>query len=284
MNGNGHLSLAEVDRGIQAVLNCKELFDVKPVILRAFNAAKNLNGTQTGPMADFIQYIEFRAVLSFLRQYFEYWVMFDRIDTSRDHRIDFNEFERALAEIKKWGIVVRDPRAAFDEIDVNHQGIILFGEFANWAIENSLDLENDDNDEESKGLLHSQESFSVNPTRGTSQARNPKQKAPASTDESASLRSPASRDSTMSLSRASLDSKRRNGSTKEKKATSPQAQVLSRKTPGFNMYQESLRSISSTESSPRKKDPLSAARNIASKSKKAKAPKRNEVEEDQLSF
>jgi len=40
MNGNGFLSLAEVDKGIRDVLNLPELFDAKPVIMRAFQAAK----------------------------------------------------------------------------------------------------------------------------------------------------------------------------------------------------------------------------------------------------
>ncbi len=35
-NGNGYLSLAEVDKGLRDVLNCEELFDAKPAIMRAF--------------------------------------------------------------------------------------------------------------------------------------------------------------------------------------------------------------------------------------------------------
>ena len=60
---------------------------------------------------------EFRAFLSYLRQYFEYWVMFNRIDTSHDHRIEFKEFKVALKELKKWGVQVDNARAAFAEID-----------------------------------------------------------------------------------------------------------------------------------------------------------------------
>ena len=40
-NGNGFLSLAEVDKGIRDALNIDSLFNCKPVIIRAFNAAKN---------------------------------------------------------------------------------------------------------------------------------------------------------------------------------------------------------------------------------------------------
>ena len=36
MNGNGYLSLAEIDKGIRDILCCDELFDAKPAIMRAF--------------------------------------------------------------------------------------------------------------------------------------------------------------------------------------------------------------------------------------------------------
>lgn len=39
MNCNGYLSLAEIDKGIRDVLDIPELFDAKPVIMRAYKAA-----------------------------------------------------------------------------------------------------------------------------------------------------------------------------------------------------------------------------------------------------
>ena len=55
--------------------------------------------------------------LCYLRQYFEYWVMFDRIDASHDHRINFKEFQRALEEIREWGVEVTDAEMVFAELD-----------------------------------------------------------------------------------------------------------------------------------------------------------------------
>lgn len=158
LNNNGCLSLAELDGGVIDALGCRDLFNVKPVLIRAFNAAKNLTGDQEGVMADYVQFEEFRALLSYLRQYFEYWVMFDRIDTSSDRRVNFEEFQQALGEIKKWGVEVADPVAAFNEIDMDGHGMILFDEFANWAISHSLDLEDDD-DAEFGVELHPQEKY-----------------------------------------------------------------------------------------------------------------------------
>ena len=36
MNGNGFLSLAEVDKGVRDALKSDTLFDAKPAIMRAF--------------------------------------------------------------------------------------------------------------------------------------------------------------------------------------------------------------------------------------------------------
>lgn len=36
MNGNGYLSLAEVDKGMRDVIRLPTLFELKPVLMRAF--------------------------------------------------------------------------------------------------------------------------------------------------------------------------------------------------------------------------------------------------------
>ncbi len=100
-------------------------------------------GIDSGALADFIQFNEFRALLCYMRQYFEYWVMFTRIDTSSNGRINIEEFSQASVELKKWGVDIQDPVTVFHEIDVDGCGQILFDEFANWAITHSLDLEED---------------------------------------------------------------------------------------------------------------------------------------------
>ena len=41
VNNNGILSLAEIDKGIRDALNIDELFNCKPAIMRAFQAAKD---------------------------------------------------------------------------------------------------------------------------------------------------------------------------------------------------------------------------------------------------
>ena len=82
MNGNGYLSLAEVDKGVRDVLQISEIYSAKPVMMRAFHAAKGGCRTKSRLGPDFVERgKEFRLLLLYLRHYFELYVMFNRIDT-----------------------------------------------------------------------------------------------------------------------------------------------------------------------------------------------------------
>jgi len=141
-NGNGHLSLAEVDKAMRDVLKIDELFDAKPAIKAAYNAAKGKGGGNK----DYIQFREFRFFLESLRQYFEYYVIFERFDENNDGTITLVEFVKAQDKIKaSTNLNIEDPEATFKELDKNDGAKILFDEFFTWAIKNNLDL-NDDED------------------------------------------------------------------------------------------------------------------------------------------
>jgi Ca2+-binding EF-hand superfamily protein len=146
-NGNGYLSLAEVDKGMRDVVGLYEIFECKPVIMRAFQAARHANDSKNkkgshGP--DYIEKCEFRLLLWYVKQYFEIWQMFEAVDTSGDHRVDINEFKRAIPKMAEWGVEIKDPQAEFNTIDTNHGGQILFDEFAAYALRKGLDLLEDD--------------------------------------------------------------------------------------------------------------------------------------------
>ncbi len=145
-NANGYLSLAEVDKGVRDILGLDSVFDAKPAIMRAFQAAKNAVKTKSPRGDDYIERPEFRLLLLYLREYFELYQAFARIDAGDDNRVDFQEFVKARPLIEKWvGGPIDDYEAEFAKIDKNGGGQILFSEFAEWAIAKSLDLEDDDN-------------------------------------------------------------------------------------------------------------------------------------------
>lgn len=143
-NGNGYLSLAEVEKGVRDVLKIEVLFKSKPVMMRAFDLAKKAGPKKSKVSDDYIEKSEFRYFLVFLRQYLEYYVMFNRIDSGSDKKINYNEFVAAIPEIEKMGCKVTDPEATFKSIDKNGGGEITFDEFCHFAINEKLDLQDDD--------------------------------------------------------------------------------------------------------------------------------------------
>ena len=69
--------------------------------------------------------------------------LFSRCDTNNDHKISLQEFKNAQEKIEVW-VGKISAEEAFEEIDSNHGGSILFDEFCKWAIKKHLDLEDDD--------------------------------------------------------------------------------------------------------------------------------------------
>jgi hypothetical protein len=91
------------------VVQLPALFALKPVLMRAFQAAKVKVKAKTAIGDDYVSKGEFRWLLKFLRQYFELWVAFDRIDTDDDRRVSHAEFLKAIPLLQKWGINMSNP-------------------------------------------------------------------------------------------------------------------------------------------------------------------------------
>lgn len=154
-NGNGFLSLAEIDKGCRDVLKLPQLFDAKPVLIRAYTAAKNAHRkVQHSGEADefpvrrpgldsddYVELPEFRLLLLYLKRYYLLFLIFQEF-ADGDSRIDVDEFLRACPKMLKWGIEVGrtedEQRKTFRLVDSDGQGMILFHEFASWALKLGL--------------------------------------------------------------------------------------------------------------------------------------------------
>ena len=66
-NGTGYLSLAEVDKGCRDVLGLYDIFECKKVIMRAFQAAKSVSSSKNDRGPDYVEKVEFRLLLVYLR-------------------------------------------------------------------------------------------------------------------------------------------------------------------------------------------------------------------------
>jgi len=77
---------------------------------------------------------EFKYLLQYLREYTNYWYVFDQIDTSKDRRVSKAEFTQAVPMLRERSMKISDPEAIFNKIDTNHGGYILFDEFCHYVI------------------------------------------------------------------------------------------------------------------------------------------------------
>ena len=149
-NGNGYLSLAEVDAGARKIWKLDELTDdLPPILMRAFTAAKTVRqraGKQRKNDDDYVQRAEFRMLMAYIKMYFELWVMFDEVDGSDDRRVDLEEFKKSLPQLESFGVKINDAEEEFKVIDKNGGGIILFVEFSEWACEKGLDADGEGSD------------------------------------------------------------------------------------------------------------------------------------------
>merc|ERR1712142_1460483 len=110
-----------------------------PAINRAFHHARKISKKESEHGDDYIEFCEFRIFLYMLRQFFEYYQAFNRLDTEGDGRVNKDEFtsEAVQTTLQKWV-------GPFEAIDTNGGGQILFTEFVDWALEKNLDVEDDD--------------------------------------------------------------------------------------------------------------------------------------------
>ena len=147
-NGNGFLSLAEIDK---AVLELWPDFDHKPALMRAYKAADVSGDGLIGRR-------EFRLLLRHLSYFNELWHKFEEMDTSHDRRISPDEFIHGCGMI---GVQLSEAEALdeFAQVDANGGGYVLFDEFCSWAARRHINEPED------------QQHSTVTPTRAGSPSR-----------------------------------------------------------------------------------------------------------------
>jgi hypothetical protein len=137
VNGNGGLSLAEVDK---AVVELWPAYNHKPALMRAFKAAdRDGNG--------FVTRKEFKKLLHFIGYFNGLWGTFAEMDSDEDHRLDATEFGHAAALVGQ-PLADDETAAAFAEADVDGGGRVLFDEFCVWCAHRHLGAGFADSDED----------------------------------------------------------------------------------------------------------------------------------------
>lgn len=123
VNGNGYLSLAEIDKGMADIVQIPVLFEAKPVLMRAYMAAKAISKAKSSHNDDYItKGEEFRYLFKYLRQYYEFFVAFKLIDNGQDQRVDKKEFLQATELLERWGIDTSDMDYHWKQADKDGKG------------------------------------------------------------------------------------------------------------------------------------------------------------------
>ncbi len=135
-NGNGALSLAEIDA---VVVDRWPHFNHKPSLMRAYRAA-DVNGD------GFIKRREFHLLLEYLIYFTDLWDLFDAVDTTHDHRLNFSEFH-AAAEKLRLDASEEELEQAFITMDMQDggQGFVLFEAFSKWCAHRHINAEHHGN-------------------------------------------------------------------------------------------------------------------------------------------
>lgn len=138
VNGNNWLSLAEIDKGLRDVLELPELFDAKPVIMRAYRSSLTKVKSKCELTDGLVSRGGFKWTLIYLRFYYELWEDFEKIDSDGERRISEVEFTKGKdILINEWKLQIDDPHAKFEELlkRYNAQANITFTEFCDYVIE-----------------------------------------------------------------------------------------------------------------------------------------------------
>ena len=151
-NGNGLLSLAEVDSWIQTALVAKhrqlkgkQLYKLyRPAYILAFDAAKSL---AEGGNDDYVTKKEFRLMIAYLNLYADLFDAFAAIDgggpgvdANDDRRISRDEWMKGHHSVSTFDwtklhkITDAEAEAVFDQMDADNGGMVLLNEWCDYLI------------------------------------------------------------------------------------------------------------------------------------------------------
>eukprot|EP01047_Picozoa_sp_COSAG01_P061943 COSAG01_NODE_7801_length_3051_cov_2.077210_2_plen_554_part_00 len=121
-NGNGALSLAEIDK---AIVTSYTEYNHKAALQRAYRAADT---SEDG----LIERKEFRKLLHYLVYFNNMWEKFEAIDADGDKRLSLEEFTDGIASLGIADVSELDVQAEFESVS-EAGGHVLFGEFCTWS-------------------------------------------------------------------------------------------------------------------------------------------------------
>jgi len=91
-NGNGYLNLTEIENGWKYMGDIPPIMQRDSVINRAFNIARTKVKSKNKRNDEFVTWSEYRFLLQYICQYYQYQIVYEEIDTGDDNKIAYEEF------------------------------------------------------------------------------------------------------------------------------------------------------------------------------------------------
>ena len=138
-NGNGILSLAEVDRAIlhwyphfgtnrQAMMRAFKAADLNQVGLSECGVVSRIDRCLSFLQNGFVELAEFTRLVQLLFYYNQLSDLFAQLDQNRDRRISLTEFQKGHQLLGLAHVDDEQMKEEFQAIDTNNGGFILFDE------------------------------------------------------------------------------------------------------------------------------------------------------------
>ena len=131
VNGNGLLSVMEVERSTQKLLGEVNENFLHADLAAAFESAKTAHISRDKNLNNTLDLLEFRQFLGDVKQGF-YNRFVDAIYTEGDGRMNVKEYVRFVNQLGVWGVDVPDAEQVYKDIDSERRGVIFWEEIKEW--------------------------------------------------------------------------------------------------------------------------------------------------------
>lgn len=139
-NGNGVISLAEIDKCVIEMVNGKswpEYLNSKPALMRAYQKTTKLDSQEgdaedKGHAEDYVVKTDFSDLLLNLFWFAKLWQIFELVDAGHDRRVDVGEFTAGLSYLG-LNLSGAEAQEEFNKLDENKGGQVLFVEFCAYV-------------------------------------------------------------------------------------------------------------------------------------------------------
>ncbi|CCW65787.1 unnamed protein product [Phytomonas sp. EM1] len=136
------ITMDEMLKGLIDKLHMDEFTSrLKYVVRRSFGKVKKLLGDERNP--DKASYREFCLIISYIYFRFQLRIMLDDLFPEGKEVFTFDDFQKAVPNLKEWGLRIGSASRIFKDIDKKNKESITFDQISSWGAGKKLAEEGD---------------------------------------------------------------------------------------------------------------------------------------------